>query len=102
MPNVVNVRFRGHGKAYFFDPNGLEPNVGDAVVVETSKGLELGDCVVGVHEIAEASVVAPLRIANECSLKAPRLLALLASKMWIFCALSLEVPASDAETPFTR
>ena len=61
MPNVVNVRFRGHGKAYFFDANGLEPKVGDAVVVETSKGLELGDCVEGIHEIAETSVVAPLR-----------------------------------------
>ena len=61
MPNVVNVRFRNRGKAYFFDPNGFEPKTGDAVVVETSKGLELGDCVEGVHEVADTSVVQPLR-----------------------------------------
>ena len=59
--SVVNVRFRGTGKAYFFDPNGLEPREGEAVVVETSKGLELGTCSEGVHPVPAASVVQPLR-----------------------------------------
>ena len=58
---VVNVQFRNRGKAYFFDPGELEPKPGDAVVVETSKGLELGSCTEGVHAVPESSVVQPLR-----------------------------------------
>jgi len=55
------VRFRDRGKSYYFDPGALTPAEGDKLVVETSKGLELGDCVEGVHEVAEEKVVSPLR-----------------------------------------
>ncbi len=61
MPNVINVKFRNRGKAYYFDPGALTPVPGDQVVVETSKGLELGECVEGVHEVGEEKVVSPLR-----------------------------------------
>ena len=61
MPNVVNVRFRNRGKSYFFDPGELTVSTGDSLVVETSKGLELGECVEGCHEVPEESVVQPLR-----------------------------------------
>ena len=58
---VVSVQFRGRGKAYFFAPGGFTPQPGDAVVVETSKGLELGSCTEGVHTVPESAVVPPLR-----------------------------------------
>ena len=61
MPNVVNVRFRNRGKSYYFDPGELAVNTGDSLVVETSKGLELGECVEGCHEVPEEGVVQPLR-----------------------------------------
>ena len=61
MPNVVNVRFRNRGKSYYFDPGALQVSTGDSLVVETSKGLELGECVEGCHEVPEESVVQPLR-----------------------------------------
>ena len=61
MPNVVNVRFRNRGKSYFFDPGQLEIRTGDNLVVETSKGLELGECVEGCHEVPEEGVVQPLK-----------------------------------------
>ena len=61
MPNVVNVRFRNRGKSYYFDPGALEIKTGDSLVVETSKGLELGECVEGCHEVPEEGVVQPLR-----------------------------------------
>ena len=61
MPNVVNVQFRGRGKSYYFDPGELTPRVGDQVVVETSKGLELGQCVEACREVPEEKVVQPLR-----------------------------------------
>ncbi len=61
MPDVISVRFRGRGKAYDFDPAGLDLREGDRVVVETAKGSELGDCVSPVHELPETKIVSPLR-----------------------------------------
>jgi cell fate regulator YaaT (PSP1 superfamily) len=61
MPNVVNVRFRNRGKSYYFDPGELTIQAGDSLVVETSKGLELGECVEGCHEVPEEGVVQPLK-----------------------------------------
>ena len=61
MPNVVNVRFRNRGKSYYFDPGELAVRTGDSLVVETSKGLELGECVEGCHEVPEEGVVQPLK-----------------------------------------
>ena len=58
---VASIKFRNRGKAYFFDPAGLTLRSGDKVVVETSKGLELGDVVKGNHAVASDQVVQPLR-----------------------------------------
>ena len=58
---VVSVKFKGRGKAYFFDPNGLTVEEGQQVVVETSKGLELAVCVQGNHEASDDRIVPPLR-----------------------------------------
>ena len=58
---VVSVKFKGRGKTYFFDPNGLEVPEGVQVVVETSKGMELADCVQGNHEVTDERIVPPLR-----------------------------------------
>ncbi len=73
MPIIVNVRFRNRGKSYYFDPGELPVQTGDNLVVETSKGLELGECVEGCHEVPEERVVQPLRsvvrIATEDDLR---------------------------------
>ena len=58
---VVSVKFKGRGKTYFFDPNGLDVPEGVQVVVETSKGMELADCVQGNHEVTDERIVPPLR-----------------------------------------
>jgi len=58
---VVSVKFKGRGKTYFFDPNGQEVPAGVQVVVETSKGMELADCVQGNHEVLDDRIVPPLR-----------------------------------------
>ncbi len=61
MQDVVSVKFRNRGKAYFFDPAELALKTGDQVVVETAKGLEIGTVVHGVHQVEEGQVVPPLR-----------------------------------------
>jgi len=43
MTQVVGVRFRDTGKVYFFDPNKLNINAGDQVIVETARGIEYGN-----------------------------------------------------------
>ncbi|ASW42114.1 PSP1 domain-containing protein [Clostridium isatidis] len=61
MIEVVGVRFKKAGKIYYFDPNNLEINAGDFVIVETARGIEFGECVIGIKEIPESDIVAPLK-----------------------------------------
>ncbi len=61
MIDVVSIKFKNRGKSYFFSPNGLSLKSGDKVIVETSKGMEIADCVRGNHAVMDESVVQPLR-----------------------------------------
>ena len=61
MTEVISIKFRGRGKAYYFDPAGIAAKAGDTLVVETSKGMELGDCVKGNHMVEDSECVQPLR-----------------------------------------
>lgn len=61
MITVVGVRFKKAGKIYYFDPDSIEIEKGQHVVVETSRGVEFGEVVVGPKEIAEEDIVAPLK-----------------------------------------
>ena len=69
MITVVGVRFKKAGKIYYFDPNDLNINEMDCVVVETARGIEFGHVVVGPKEVTEEEIVPPLkkviRIAEE-------------------------------------
>lgn len=61
MANVVGVRFKQAGKVYYFDPGELEIEINDDVVVETSRGLELGQVVSKPREVAEEEIEKPLK-----------------------------------------
>ena len=61
MIDVISVKFKGRGKTYFFDPNGVDAKEGEQVVVETSKGLELAECIQGAHCVNDDRIVPPLR-----------------------------------------
>ena len=61
MPSVVGVRFKRAGKVYYFDPAGIALAKGDKVVVETVRGMEYGEVVNDPREIAEGSIIAPLK-----------------------------------------
>ena len=58
---VVGIRFKEVGKVYYFDPDDLEIKVGDQVIVETVRGKEFGEAVVGPRWIDEKEVNQPLR-----------------------------------------
>lgn len=61
MTEVISVKFKSRGKTYYFSPNGISVPDGVQVVVETSKGLELADCVHGNHWVEDTRIVPPLR-----------------------------------------
>ena len=61
MTEVVTIKFRGRGKAYYFDPAGIQAQPGDRLVVETAKGMELGNVLEGNHMVEDDATVQPLR-----------------------------------------
>ena len=61
MVKVVGVKFKELGKAYYFAPGELELKLGDAVIVETSRGLEYGTVSISVREVEESEIVSPLK-----------------------------------------
>ena len=61
MITVVGVRFKKAGKIYYFDPADVPVNKGDHVIVETARGIEYGECVIGKREIPDEQIVSPLK-----------------------------------------
>lgn len=61
MPKVVSIRFHGAGKAYHFDPVDFKLHQGDAVIVETVQGIELGIVADEITEIPQDKLTAPLK-----------------------------------------
>jgi len=61
MVRVVGVRFKRAGKIYYFDPAEFEINIDDNVIVETARGIEFGHAVVGIREVNDEDIVAPLK-----------------------------------------
>ena len=61
MIEIISVRFKNGGKQYYFNPNGLQFAEGDGVIVETSRGVEYGECTQANSMIDEMELTAPLR-----------------------------------------
>lgn len=73
MKKIITVKFKKTGKAYYFDPLDFDIKKGDCVIVETSRGTELGTVVSGISTIDDSELKAPLkgvlRIATERDLE---------------------------------
>ena len=69
MPKVVSVRFHDAGKIYHFAPADFHLHLGDAVIVETSQGIDLGHIAEEAVELPMEQIIEPLlpiiRFANE-------------------------------------
>lgn len=61
MITVVGIRFKKAGKIYYFDPDNLNIKQGDSVIVETARGIEFGEVVIGLKEVSEEDIVSPLK-----------------------------------------
>lgn len=61
MVEIVGVGFMKAGKTYYFDPKGVQYELGDMVIVETARGMELGHILIANKEIDESELVAELK-----------------------------------------
>lgn len=65
MPLVIGVRFNPAGKVYYFDPAGIENvRVNEYVVVETSRGEEVGRVVIPPRDVDDDEIVRRLKAAK--------------------------------------
>ena len=61
MAEVIGVRFKNTGKVYYFDPQGQRLEKGSMAIVETARGMECGEVALENREVADESIVQPLR-----------------------------------------
>lgn len=61
MTEVIGVKFNKAGKTYYFDPKEHKVNIGDGVIVKTSRGLEFGYVAVKNTEVEDSEIVTPLK-----------------------------------------
>ena len=58
---IVGINFREAGKIYYFAPAGAKFSVGEKVIVETSRGVEMGTVKVANKKISSSEIVSPLK-----------------------------------------
>ena len=61
MTEVISVKFKEGGRAYYFDPDGITVNIGDSVIVGTQNGNEFGTVSEANHSVDDGAIVKPLR-----------------------------------------
>lgn len=73
VTEIIGVRFKRTGKTYYFAPGSPAPEVGMQVIVETARGVECGEVVMGSRMVEDDKIIPPLkpiiRIATEKDLK---------------------------------
>ncbi|MBQ8836711.1 MAG: stage 0 sporulation family protein [Clostridia bacterium] len=58
---IIGVKFKPSGKVYYFAANNFKASSDDSVIVETARGLEIGNVAVANKMISQSEIVAPLR-----------------------------------------
>ena len=58
---IVGINFREAGKIYYFSPDGLKVKAGDKVIVETSRGIEMGTVKIENKVVSSSEIVTPLK-----------------------------------------
>lgn len=61
MTEVIGVRFKDVGKIYYFSPGGTTVAAGEKVIVETARGVECGNVVLGNFMAEDEEIVHPLK-----------------------------------------
>ena len=59
--SIVGVKFNNGCKTYYFDPDGIDFEPGDGVIVETPRGVEFATISMKNQNVVEGSVIKPLK-----------------------------------------
>ena len=66
---VVGINFREAGKIYYFSPKNLTFTLGDRVIVETSRGVEMGTVKVANKTVPSSEIIPPLKSVTRLATK---------------------------------
>ena len=58
---IVGINFREAGKIYYFSPGNITFEVGDRIIVETARGIEMGTVKIANKRVPESEIVPPLK-----------------------------------------
>ena len=58
---IVGINFREAGKIYFFSPNGKSLSIGERVIVDTARGVEIGTVKVANKTVDPSEIIPPLK-----------------------------------------
>ncbi len=58
---IIGIRFRDTGKIYYFSPGKFKVCAGDSVIVETVRGVELGNVAIPNKMVPVSEIVSPLK-----------------------------------------
>ena len=61
MTRIIGVRFRPAGKVYYVAPGKFHIKKGQQVIVETARGIEFGNVVIGPKEVEDDQITQPLK-----------------------------------------
>ena len=61
LVEIIGINFREAGKIYYFAPGKFKLNVGDRVIVETARGVEIGTVKTPNKKIPSTEIVSPLK-----------------------------------------
>lgn len=61
MAEVISVKFKDTGRAYYFDPCGKKYKTGDKLMVETANGIAFGTVSAANHSVPQESIVGALK-----------------------------------------
>ncbi len=61
---IVGINFREAGKIYYFSPGELKLKADDKVIVETSRGVEMGTVKIANKTVSSSEIVAPLKAVS--------------------------------------
>ena len=103
MQKVVDIKFKKGGRFFTFDANGLDLEVGQKVVVETQRGLEIGEVAKEVYEAkSEEDHAKVLRVATNADLEKAEKLNAKKDEVWditekLIKKLNLDMKLVDVE-----
>jgi len=99
MPEIVGIKVKKTGKFFIYSPNGIKFEKGDKVVIETDRGLELGEVIIPNREVKEEEIEGELkpvvRKATEEDIRTKEELKAVEQEAYEFCKERIQAREMD-------